>query len=131
RELSAAGWCWHCGYRTWRGLGFDETVDRHLTYCAIQAGLEIKGEQLSNIRGWIGRGQRHGFNLRPLAPSSNVIRWLSSPQKSETTGVIGRLSTRLSQDHEQRRVTPARIHGIRRRDRRRRTIRPGRCDQAE
>jgi hypothetical protein len=56
-------------------------------------------------------------------------------QKSETNHPRNKpletFSTGLRPDHEHRRIAATRIHGIRRRDRRRRAVRPRRGDPAE
>src|SRR5262249_49621026 len=99
---------WHLARGgSWREIGIGETVDGFLAERTIDAGLEIEGEQLRDGGGELRRGGRHRVNLRRIAPSRNAFRWLSSRQKSETTGKIRGVPTGPRQDHEQRRVTPA------------------------
>ena len=108
-------------------VGIGQPVDRLVRQRAVDPGLEIKGQQLLDGRGgsqasWLWSATS-AANLERLAPLRNAFRWLFSAQKSETTGAFRGVLNRPEPDHEHRRITAARIHGIRRRDRRRRAVR--------
>ena len=78
-------------------------------------------------------GLRHPCQSRTSGAAAkrlSAFRWLSSP-KIGNNGPLEAFSTGPGPDHEHRRITAARIHGIRRRDRRRRAVRPCRRDPAE
>jgi hypothetical protein len=122
---------YHGRARLGRELRISQPVDRLVAKRAIDPGLEVKGQQLLNGRGGLGGhgGRvRHPGQSRPACVDAKCISMVVLSPKIGNNGA--RLEAFLTgsksgheTDHEQRRVTPARIHGIRRRDRRRRPVR--------
>src|ERR1700754_1704572 len=67
----------------------------------------------------------------PLCEIAKSISVVVLARKIGNNQLLETFSTGLKSDHEQGRVPPSRIHGIRRRYRRRRTFRPVGGDPAE